>query len=138
MTNEKQQKPSEVILGLFILGLLILGGYWLATSLFSGDNDTEQSTIQQQEETPTIKPTSFELVEEKDISFAGCKRVQYKVKVDPASNNESVSAMQDGLIESNKSEWDDITVFTYSNEKDDESIKLGIYDIDKAEYSTCE
>ena len=43
MTNEKQQKPAEIIAGLFIIAAILALGFWGASSIFSNDdvNDTQ-------------------------------------------------------------------------------------------------
>lgn len=126
-------------------GIAIFAGLIMAIALASGTEDTtnnqannnQESTVATSEQAE-VEPARFEIVEQQDTSYAGCKRVSYKVKVDPSSSEESVDAMQNNLLESNKSEWDDITIFTHSNENTDEVIKKSAYDIDIAEYSTCE
>lgn len=135
INSEKKEKPSKLKIGLVMFTVLIV-----AIALFSGtdtDDATENNTAADNK-IVAVESASYQLVEEQDTSYAGCKRVSYKVKIDPSSSDESIRAMQDGLIESNKAQWDDITIFTYSSENTDEAIKKSAYDIDIAEYSTCQ
>ena len=126
-------------------GIAIFVGLIIAIALASGTEDTtinqadtnQEATVATTEQAE-VEPARFEIVEKSDTSYAGCKRVSYKVKVDPSSSSLSIVIMEKNLTDSNKSEWDDITIFTYSNENTDEVIKKSAYDIDTTEYSTCE
>jgi len=83
-------------------------------------------------------PAAYEIVEEKNISYANCRRVAYKIKVADGASPESVEAAQQQIIDEQISNWDDITVWTYNESDTDEYIKNSRFTVDMAEYSTCQ
>ena len=141
---------AGVIFVLFIIGAIVAEpATETDTKNKQEANSTQASedavTSEQQEKPETentepqqIEPLEYSLVEEKDISYAGCRRVSYKIKVADDANSEAVKATQQKLIDDKKGSWDDITVFTYNQSESDETIKNSGFTVDMAEYTACE
>jgi len=98
----------------------------------------EQPVAQTTDNSPAQEVLDYTLVEEKDVSYAGCKRVTYKIKVADGADINDVKATEEKIIESNKQEWDDITVWTYNKSESDESVMQGIYTVSTSDYSACD
>lgn len=112
------------------LGILVL---MILVSAIAGGGKTEE-----QKKAPETATIPYELVEEKDISHQYCKRVTYKIKVADDANKDAVEATEQKIINDNKSNWEDITVWTYKNSDTNEFIKNNGFTVDMAEYSTCQ
>jgi len=72
---------------------------------------------------------------EEDISYAGCKRVAIKVQVAPDAEQGAVDATLQQILDDKKAQWDDVTVWGYSNNVDPSLLGA---DKGTKTYSTCQ
>lgn len=142
MAERKQwseMSKKEKIVGVIIVAVIA----FVIIGVFSGvsETDTNQAEVNNNEPAQsqtTVEPLAYTLVEEKDISYQGCSRVAYKIKVADDADSEAVKATGQKIIEDNKAQWDDITVWSYNESESDEFVKNNGFTVDMAEYSTCE
>ncbi len=83
-----------------------------------------------------VKINEHRVVETNDISYAGCKRVTFKIAVPDESAPAVVEQTMQQVINSKKSQWDDITVWAYKY-SEEENAKSMMNTMGMKEYSTC-
>ena len=82
------------------------------------------------------KLTKYEIVEEKDYSYSGCKRVAISILVPDNTNLKEIYPEMNKIIANKKKFWDEVTVFGYKISERKEFNKKA-YTMGKKEYSTC-
>ena len=80
---------------------------------------------------------SYKIIEEKDISYLGCKRVGIKIVVPDDSEKEDVNYILTKVINRYKSDWDDITVWAYKYSEEERMDEVFGYTMGMKEYSVC-
>ncbi|MBU3942786.1 hypothetical protein KKA24_02270 [Patescibacteria group bacterium] len=146
INEEKTKKPIWkrwwvwTVVILFIIIIVSVGG---------DDNkktDSEQQSSQEQDQQQaeidkTIKPTRkevpYKVIEEEDISYIGCKRVGIRLVVPDDSDKLDVGYTLKKIINSYKSDWDDITIWAYKYSEESQVGKI-MYTMGMEEYSICD
>jgi hypothetical protein len=83
-----------------------------------------------------IEAIPYRVVTEEDISYAGCKRSSFRIVVPDDSEKTEVETVMKKIINSNKAQWDDITVWAYKDSEEDMVGKVG-HTMGMMEYSIC-
>lgn len=78
----------------------------------------------------------YRVVEEKDISYGGCKRVGIKIVVPDDAVRADIDQTMDYVISSKKSAWKDITVWAYRFSEEELAPTMG-QTMGMREYSKC-
>lgn len=71
----------------------------------------KEEKVEVEETTTTLIP--FTVAQEKDISFAGCERVTFKVVVADDATQEQVDNVMASVMAEHEDDWDDLTVWAY-------------------------
>jgi len=98
--------------------------------------ETGSPSEQAENTQPQNQLLAYTIVEEEDISYLNCKRVGIRVTVPDDAQEGDVNFTLDKIIEDNKSEWEDITVWAYKNSEEAQVGTIG-YTKGMREYSTC-
>lgn len=112
-----------------ILGALVVP-IGIAYVFTRGDTQPSPSTNQ------TTQVTDYEVIEERDISYAGCKRVGLVVTVPDETQQAELESTMQAIVEKYRSKWDDITVWA-SRHSERETAPISPYTLGTKEYSTC-
>ena len=83
------------------------------------------------------KEIPYKIIDEEDISYAGCKRVGIRIIVPDDVNKTDVSYILKKIIDNNKSKWNDITVWAYKYSEGQQVGQIP-YTMGMEEYSICE
>lgn len=95
-----------------------------------------KSQDQQETQVRQVEPARYEVIQEEDISYLGCKRVTYRIAVPDSASQESVDLAMKRLIDEKKAQWGDITVWAYKNSEKERAASMA-YTMGIKEYSTC-
>ena len=126
----REHKVASVVV-LFILLTLAL----IPTSEpTSNPNATEQAPVEQAE----VKTTDYRIVSEEDISYAGCRRVVYRVLLDGDEEQSVIDSTLREAVVAKKDAWDNITFFAYDYSDEEMDVTKLAYTEGVAEHSTCE
>lgn len=108
---EKKRKKWYLRWWMFIIYFLVI--LIIITSIPGGEK-------KEPEQMSGGKEVSYKIIEEKDISYAGCKRVGIQIVVPDDAIQEDINYTLSKIITDYKSNWDDITIWAwgYSEEKD--------------------
>lgn len=87
--------------------------------------------------TPTATIQKYEILEEQDVSYKGCKRASFKVLLPDNTTENDINSTLRAIVESKKSEWDDITIWAYKQSERDIAPNSA-YTLGMQEYSVCE
>lgn len=99
----------------------------------SNTTSTDEGAETEKSQKETVK---YEIVEEKDISYAGCKRVGIHIIVPDDSDKEKVKNTTEEIVENKKSEWQDITIWVLKDSEKDQIGKIAAT-MGIEEYSEC-
>ena len=119
-----QVSTSVGILIIILVFILITVAISISTLFEGGANNTQEKVF------------PYRVIEERDISYAGCKRVGIKIVVPDTSVRTDIDQTMNQIINSKKSAWDDITVWAYR--LSEEGIALvSAHTMGMKEYSVC-
>ena len=77
----------------------------------------------------------YKIIDEDDISYAGCKRIGIRIIVPDDTNSIDVNIILEKIIANYKSKWNDITVWAYKYSEESQVGKIP-YSMGMKEYST--
>ena len=95
------------------------------------DNPSSQSST-----SVPVKINEHRVIATEDISYAGCKRVTYRIAVPDESTTAYSEETMQQIIDSNKSKWDDITVWAFKYSEEDNAKNM-MNTMGMKEFSTC-
>ncbi len=124
-----------VIVVIFIIVGIAGGGGEKATTSEQPIQEEETETPRQEESSK--KEVEYRIIEEDDVSYAGCKRLAIRIVVPDNSDKENVEYTMEMIIEGKKSKWDDITVWAWKYSEEKQVGKI-IATMGQKEYSTCQ
>lgn len=140
---EKQKKTQYGVKHLLWIGITLLLGFFILTTVLVGDGSVKEPTSQiQRTQTQQVvkklppEKVPYKVIDEEDISYINCKRVGIRVVVPDESLPRDVGHTLRKIIEERRHNWDDITVWAY---KESEESQVGLIPYSKGmeEYSTC-
>lgn len=100
------------------------------------DSANSNENITEKASTPLVTAAPYEIIENNDFSYGGCKRIGIKIIVPDDSKEESVDLTMSNIIDSKKSEWQDITIWAYKDSEKEMGGLLG-YTMGIKQYSEC-
>lgn len=110
----------------------------MAIFLLSGCGQTKPTTpTPPKTGEPVGKEIPYKIIEEDDISYAGCKRAGIRIVVPDDADKNDVDFTMAKITSDKKASWDDITIWAF---KYSEESKVGTipYTMGMKEYSTCQ
>lgn len=110
-------------------------GIGILVIIMGSSEESNRSVTQETNENP-VKAVEYEIVQEKNISYLGCRRVGIKITVPDDSKEDDVKQTMENIIEAKKTSWDDITVWAYKNSEKGSAIEMA-ETMGMKEYSTC-
>ena len=119
---------QSLLIGFFALLVLPVGCAYTLTRI-----ETEPSPSAKQA-TPVA---DYDVIEERDISYAGCRRVGLVVTMADDTSSVLVEATMQAIVERYRRNWDDITVWAHRHSERDNA-KISPYSLGTKEYSTCD
>lgn len=126
-TTLMQKHPITIL----AFSLLFLAG--CAATPPPSSSSSEGQTSSKQAQNTTVE---YRIVEEKDISYAGCRRVTFKIIVPDDADKTALNNTMKTIVDKYKSGWDDITVWAYRFSEENDLYMLP-YTKGMKEYSSC-
>lgn len=125
-----------ILISSAVIIFLIIGSFLDVSGGSEKDSANNENTVEKAPD-PVISAASYEIVENNDISYGGCRRVGIKIIVPDDSEKQSIDLTLTNIINANKLEWQDITVWAYRNS---EKEKVGLIGntMGMKEYSECD
>jgi len=140
---QQTQKKHGCCFWIAICGIVLFIGLIAIVGVVCSPSEKEpiepQKEIKQEEPKEETKkePLPYEIFEEKDISYAGCKRTAISILVPDNSTQDDVDYTLETIINAHKNEWQDITVWAWKQSEKDIVGKTS-FTMGMKEYSTCE
>ncbi|NQV13752.1 MAG: hypothetical protein HQ530_05640 [Parcubacteria group bacterium] len=79
------------------------------------DKSKETKTQKKEKEEKLI---SYEIIEDNDTSYAGCKRSDYRIEVDDSATKDQIKEVLEKVYKDKKDNGDKIFIYTYKNSQE--------------------